>query len=163
MVSGFTPFGTAWPPQVGTGLPTFWTKPIESDGGKPLLSPLGFQPTPLRSWPGAVGCRSNVVVCRSHSSRCCRSREEKIRFPDHFFWEAQKTPVVTPKSFNQLLVETAESANLAHGDKMNVVQIRYGLVGPNTAWWIIRSVKLQKILNSGSPGRKNLLLDAPKV
>ena len=37
------------------------------------------------------------------------------------------------KSFNQLLIETADSANPAHSDEMNVVQIRYGLVGPNTA------------------------------
>ena len=31
------------------------------------------------------------------------------------------------------MVETADSAKLAHGDEMNVVQIRYGLVVPNTA------------------------------
>ena len=39
---------------------------------------------------------------------------------------------VAGQSFNQLMVETAYSANLALGDEMNVVQIRYGLVGPNT-------------------------------
>ena len=32
------------------------------------------------------------------------------------------------------MIETADSANPAHGDEMNVVQIRYGWVGPNTAW-----------------------------
>ena len=40
---------------------------------------------------------------------------------------------VVGQSFNQLMVETAYSANLALGDEMNVVQIRYGLLGPNTA------------------------------
>ena len=45
----------------------------------------------------------------------------------------KKAVGVVGKSFNQLLIETADSANPAHSDEMNVVQIRYGLVGPNTA------------------------------
>ena len=43
--------------------------------------------------------------------------------------ETQNTHVVR-QSFNQLLVETTYSANPALGDKMNVVQKRYGF-GPN--------------------------------
>ncbi len=36
------------------------------------------------------------------------------------------------QSFNKLLVETTYSANQPLGDEMNVVQIRYDLVGSNT-------------------------------
>ena len=37
------------------------------------------------------------------------------------------------QSFNQLMVEITYLANPALGDEMNIVQIRYSLVGPNTA------------------------------
>ena len=36
------------------------------------------------------------------------------------------------ENFNKLIVEIAYSANQALGDEMNVVQIRYDLVGSNT-------------------------------
>ena len=39
---------------------------------------------------------------------------------------------VVGENFNKLIVETAYSANQAIGDEMNVVQIRYDLVGSNT-------------------------------
>ena len=90
---------------------------------------------PLQSSLGSVDSRSNVVVCRFYSADVVD--HEKIRFQATYFKQYQKSPVVTPQSSNQLMVETAYSVNLALGDKMNVVQIRYGLVGPNTTWQLL--------------------------
>ena len=55
------------------------------------------------------------------------TKEERIVTSKNF-------TVVASKSFNQLLNETADSANLAQCDEITVVQIRYDLVGPNTAF-----------------------------
>ena len=88
---------------------------------------------PLQSRLGSVDCRSNFVVCRFHSADVVDLRKSRTG-SDHFdpIWEVPNSHVVTPENFNKLIVEIAYSANQALGDEMNVVQIRYDLVGSNT-------------------------------
>ena len=94
-----------------------WDKTLERVG-EPIV--------PLRSWPGVVDCRPSVWCVDSTPVDVVDLVGGRSGFQITFLG-------VPKKSFNQLLIETADSANPAHSDEMNVVQIRYGLVGPNTA------------------------------